>query len=180
MVIVVVSKQLSLSIEQAKLCLWSSCTADLVAAGLQFHQRRNSDKRLQVSADFDDILSWFECLDSLEKIPPIFCEALDLIKLPPLSLDPISEQVRDNSLLIKSLSKSIQGMEMKMTSFLERSSSSSPNTEKGVSSVTGRPVTFADAVSSDVQRYNVHVPAPVRPQPPSPAVSETREANLIL
>ena len=178
---IVLERFVPLSIEQAKLCLWSAYTADLVAAGLQFHQRRNSDKRLQVSADFDDIISWFECLDSLEKIPPIFCEALDLIKLPPLSLDPISEQVRDNSLLIKSLSKSIQGMEMKMTSFLERSPSS-PNTEKSVSSDSGGPVTFADAVSSDVQRCNVHVPAPVRPrpQPPSSVVLETREANLIL
>ena len=69
---------------------------------------------------------------------------------------------------------------MKITFFLERSSSSSPNTAKGVTSDTGRPVTFAHVVSSDVQRCNVHVSAPVRPQPPSPALSETREANLIL
>ena len=41
--------------------------------------------------NLDDLL---QCLDALDQIPPIFCEALDLLKLPPLALDPMAEQVK--------------------------------------------------------------------------------------
>ena len=53
-----------------------------------------TDRRSQVSADLEDILQAFVALDSSDFVPKIYCEASDLLKVSPLSLDPISEQVQ--------------------------------------------------------------------------------------
>ena len=75
-------------VEAAKGSLWEYCKVDLEAMDLVFHVRRDSD----IAANLEDILQMFEALDSLEKIPHIHCEAFDLLRLPPLSLDPVAEQ----------------------------------------------------------------------------------------
>ncbi len=49
----------------------------------------------------------FQLLDSLEKLPAIFCEANDLLKLPPLALDPVSEQLLGSCKAINMVDSSI-------------------------------------------------------------------------
>ena len=76
-------------VDRAKKALWDFCDHQLENANLVFHARRDSDKRSQCIANLDDILKAFEVLDADNLIPLIFCEASDLLRLPPLSLDPI-------------------------------------------------------------------------------------------
>jgi hypothetical protein len=64
---------------------------------LVFHARRDSDNRSQLVANLDDIVQAFEVLDSSDTIPTIYCEASQLHRIPPLSLDPVAEQVHSNS-----------------------------------------------------------------------------------
>ncbi len=64
--------------------------------GLTFHARRASEKWSQAAAELDDITEAFQLLDSLEKLLAIFCEANDLLELPPLAIVPVSEQLRGN------------------------------------------------------------------------------------
>ena len=68
-------------------------------AGISYQSRRDSDKRSQLSANLNDIIMAFDALDTNNLIPQIFCEARysDLVKLPPISLDPVAEQVELNS-----------------------------------------------------------------------------------
>ena len=65
-----------------------------MAANLPFQARRDSDKRSQLTANIDDIIQAFDALDSSDSIPCIYCEATDLLLLPPPCLDPTAEQVQ--------------------------------------------------------------------------------------
>ena len=56
-----------------------------------------SQRRRSVIKHLEDILAEFEVLDSTDSLPEMFCEAKDKLKLPPLSLDPVSELVNQNS-----------------------------------------------------------------------------------
>ena len=57
------------------------CDADLSLPDVPFTPRCSSEKRTQAAADLEDILA-FSKLDEADKIPQIFCEATDLVKLP--------------------------------------------------------------------------------------------------
>ena len=114
------------AIEQSKQSLWEACQSDLDAGGLCFHQRRSSDRRAQIEADLDDVLAAFDLLDSKALILPIFCEASELYRLPSLSLDPVSEQVQDNTKALLSLTSVVNSIEKKMSSFFETSASTFP------------------------------------------------------
>ena len=59
-------------------------------------------------ANLDYLLQAFHRLDSTDEVPKFYCEALHLLKLPPLSLDPIAEQVKLNSSVLKTLSSTIE------------------------------------------------------------------------
>ena len=82
------------AVEHSKRLLWESCKGELEGAGLVYHQRLGSDK---INADLEDILAAFDALDAESLIPPIYCGATELPRLPPLSLDPVSEQVQDST-----------------------------------------------------------------------------------
>ena len=69
---------------------------------------------VNVLPNLDDILKAFEVLDADNLIPQIFCEASDLLRLPPLSLDPIGEQVHANSEVLVTLKLSIASLELKI------------------------------------------------------------------
>ena len=90
--------------------------------------RRSSDRRAQIEADLDDVLAAFDLLDSKALIPPIlnFCEASELYRLPSLSLDPVSEQVQDNTKALLSLTSVVNSIEKKTSSFFETSASTFP------------------------------------------------------
>ena len=104
---VIMERFSSADVEKAKKLLWEVCEGLLLGAGLEFHIRRDSDRRSQLSANLDDLLQAFHRLDSTDEIPLFYCEALHLLKLPPLSLDPIAEQVKLNSSVLKRLSSTI-------------------------------------------------------------------------
>ena len=104
-----------MAVDTAKKLLWDACKDQLVSAGVSFHSRY-SDKRSQLVANFEDILQAFQSLDSLNQVPSIYCEAVDLLQLPPLSLDPVAEQVKSNSLALKTLSSTMEDMSKKLTS----------------------------------------------------------------
>ena len=77
-------------LSSAKKTLWETCGADLSSLDLPFTSRRSSEKRTQATADLEDILLVFSKLDEADKIPQIYCEAAELVKLPPIAADPIS------------------------------------------------------------------------------------------
>ena len=59
----------------------------------------------------------FDTLDSNDSISPIYCEASDLYKLPPISLDPLAEQVESNCQVLKDLKSVVECLESKFSSF---------------------------------------------------------------
>ena len=50
-------------VEAAKGSLWEYCKVDLEAMDLVFHVRRDSDRRSQLAANFEDIIQMFHPLD---------------------------------------------------------------------------------------------------------------------
>ena len=104
------------SISAAKRLLWDSCAQALRSFNLPYQQRRDSDKRKQLAADIEDLLLAFGALDSNSSIPSIYCEAGELYKLPPISLDPLAEQVEKNSQVLTNLTSAVQCLETKLSS----------------------------------------------------------------
>ena len=74
--------------------------------------------RGQLVADTEDIIAAFDALDAKDLIPPMFCDASDLFRLPPLSLDPVAEQVSLNSQSLDALSASVKALESKVSSLV--------------------------------------------------------------
>ena len=66
--------------------------------------------------NLEDILQALEVLDSINKVPNIYCEATDLLNMPPSSLDPVSEQVASNSQALESLVATVVRLEQQLTS----------------------------------------------------------------
>ena len=106
------------SIESAKKKLWSSQESVLSSGGLSLLQRRDSEKRRQSVADLDDILSAFDMLDEKNCIPAMYCEAKELLLLPPLSLDPVSEQLRSNTSSLDAVSAKVDSLEAAVSASL--------------------------------------------------------------
>ena len=84
--------------------------------------------------------------EALEKFPHIHCEAFDLLRLPPLSLDPVAEQVQCNSQTLKSLASVIEKLENKLSSFID-----SPKQQSYATMVTSVPLTQPSAPAQQSQ-----------------------------
>ena len=95
----------------AKKALWESCSDDLSSLDLPFTPRRSSEKRTQAVADLEDILLAFSKLDEVDKIPLIYCEASDLVRLPPIAADPISELVIGNRACLQEIEAKISQLQ---------------------------------------------------------------------
>ena len=96
---------------------------------LPFTPRRSSEKRSQAAADLDDILHAFSKLDEVDKIPEIFCEATELVKLPPVATNLIGELIAVNAASLKVIEDKISQLQVDLTgmsSNLESSSFSIP------------------------------------------------------
>ncbi len=121
------------AVEHSKRLLWESCKEELKGTGLVYHQRCGSDKRERIDADLEDILAAFDALDAhiykasqprgraldaKSSVPPIYCEATELPKIPSLSLDPVSEQVQDNTRSLLALTSAVTDLEKKLSTFL--------------------------------------------------------------
>ena len=154
-------------LEKAKLNLWNFCKSDLEANGLQFHARRDSDKRSQLMADLSDLLKFFDVLDSVDQVPPIHCEASDLLRLPPFS---VAEQVQGVSQSLSSLSDMVDRFDKKLSSFLD--SSSSTSVQSSYASVA-----FSTALTNPVPSSTMSVQKNITPPSLSP---DGRELNVIL
>ena len=72
----------------------------------------------------------FDALDSNDSIPPIYCEASDLYKLPPISLDPLAEQVESNCQVLKDLKSVVERLESKFSSFSSTTTSRDHSSEQ--------------------------------------------------
>ena len=105
-------------VENAKKELWDYCRKDLEAAGIAYHIRRGSDKRSQLAANVDDLAEAFVALDSSDLIPGIYCEATDLLRIPSLSFDPVSEKVETNTLSLNDLVAKVDCLEAKIASLV--------------------------------------------------------------
>ena len=70
--------------------LWDFSGPDLSRLGLTYQSHRNADKQQLSESLFADLVSAFETLDADDVLPDtdIYCEAIDLLSLPSLELDP--------------------------------------------------------------------------------------------
>ena len=59
---IVVERFSSAAVESAKTILWNSCESHLLSGGLEFHNRRHSDKRSQLDANLNDLYKHFSVL----------------------------------------------------------------------------------------------------------------------
>ena len=153
-------------VEAAKGSLWEYCKVDLEAMDLVFHVRRDSDRRSQLAANLEYILQM------LDKIPHIHCEAFDLLRLPPLSLDPVAEQVQCNSQTLKSLASVIEKLENKLSSFID-----SPKQRSYATMASSVPLTQPSAPAQQSQSQ-ASLPAQ-RTSSRSP-LADGRDSNVIL
>ena len=110
--------------------------------------------------------------EALEKIPHIHCEAFDLLRLPPLSLDPVAEQVQCNSQTLKSLASVIEKLENKLSSFID-----SPKQQSYATMASSVPLTQPSAPAQQSQSQ-ASLPAQ-RTSPRSP-LADGHECNVIL
>ena len=106
----------SAHVENAKRLLWDSCGQLSEEVNLPFYARRDSENRIQLSANIEDLVAAFDALDSNHMLPEMFFEASDLFRLPPLSLDPVAEQVNLNSRSLDILTTSVKDLECKLSS----------------------------------------------------------------
>ena len=81
---------------------------------LPFTPQRSLEKRTQAVADLEDILLAFSKLDDTEKIPQIYCEASELVTLPPIAADPISEFVTGNRVCLQETEANISLIQEKL------------------------------------------------------------------
>ena len=111
------------SVSAAIKLLWESCDDAFRALNLPYQQQRDSDKRKQLTADIQDLIMAFDALDSSHFISSIYCEASDLYKLPPISLDPLAEQVENNSQILRDLKCVVECPESKFSLMTSTSTS---------------------------------------------------------
>jgi len=126
----------------AKKSLWEFCDADLSLLDVPFTPRHSSEKCTQAAADLEDILLAFSKLDEADKIPQIFCEATDLVKLPPIAADPISDLVLGNKACLQEIEGKISQLHAQITALQESTS----KVEANISTAPSSPLSYADAV----------------------------------
>ena len=166
--------------------LCDSCGQLLEEAGMPYQSRRDSDRRSQLSANLEDIIMAFNALDTNDLIPQIFCEASDLVKLPPISFDPVAEQVELNSKYLDALNSTVQGLGEKLSSLFSTLSSSSitiDGTRTVASDVVGADNdTYARHASISLPSHSTSTGLPSRrlPIPPASSRIDDRASNLIL
>ena len=78
---------------------------------MTFHAHRGSEKRSQGAAELDDIVEAFNALDARDKLPTMYYEANDLLKLPPITLHHVSEQLLDNRKSLDYLAESVKTLQ---------------------------------------------------------------------
>ena len=90
--------------------LCDRCQATLADLDFVYHARRDTDKRTAHVAVCDDLLLAFNKLDSADSIPPIYCEAEQLLHIPVLSPQDAAALLKDTSSLVDKLHKDISAI----------------------------------------------------------------------
>ena len=84
-----------------------------------------------------------DVLDSLNLIPAMYCEAADLLNMPSLSLDPVSEQVALNSQALESLIATVARLDGQLsTLFTSSISTASSSSNQGCGSAEDSNTSF--------------------------------------
>lgn len=174
----------SFLVESAKKELFSACKDCLQASGIVYKQRRSSEKRDQVMADLEDILGAFDALDGSNHLPEVFCEAADLLLLPPICLDPVSEQVAINTKTLVSLNETCESLKNQLATSI----TSLEKELKALNTTRSVPLGSSMATPSAKSLLGPHPSGPSRPLMPStstyavnpPTTLPDRSANLIL
>ena len=112
---VIASRFDAATVSLAVKALWEFSGNDLSRLGLVYHSRRNTDKQQLFESVFADLINVFDTLDADHCLPDIYCEALDLLFLPPLELDPVS-QLKTNTKALQSLCTSVDSLPPKVAS----------------------------------------------------------------
>ena len=102
----------SSSLIEAHKLLWDFCCDSLKELGLVYHSRRSTDKHDAFEATLVDILSVIDKLDEADSIPPIFCEASQLIKISSLEPDPVSKRLDTNYKAITGLVEKVDNISL--------------------------------------------------------------------
>ena len=95
-------------ISDALKLLWNHSRSELEALNFTYHEKRGSEKNPLADLIIKDLFYVFNKLDSSDKIPPIFCEAVDLLKLPPFVTNLPAATVHESNLRIKDLQTNIK------------------------------------------------------------------------
>ena len=98
----------STAVRKAKDVLWAECCAKLEELKLEKIRRRDTSSRSQAEADLEDILDAVEKLDACQVLPKPYCEADDLLRLPPaIPARSVSVEVSNLADKIESLQKEV-------------------------------------------------------------------------
>ena len=79
-----------------------------------------SKGRRQLGFLIRDLLEFFDSLDANDKLPPVYCEPNDLLKLPPLVLDPVSNQIRESCKSLRKIGSSIHELKEHLRASLSK------------------------------------------------------------
>ena len=96
------------------------------------------------------ILQAFCKLDDIDKVPLIYCEANELVKLPPVTADPVSELVIANSACLKE----IEGRISQLHDDLAGLRTLTARVETSISSTPSPPSSYAAAVGASVSNVS--------------------------
>ena len=133
------------ALSDAMKTLWNYCQDKLSSMDVSYHVRRATDKRPVNVAVIDDLLSAFDKLDSADSIPPIYCEAVDLLGLPSLSLADTKSVLHDTCSLVDKLHTNFTDLSSNLSTF---SSSFDSLRQQFSSTCTSLKDSFDNALSS--------------------------------
>ena len=159
---------------EAKKMLWDKC--DLANLGFPLTNRRTTEKRSQATADLEDILTAFSKLDESDNIPLIFCEAGDLVKLPPIVTDPVCEIINDNRISLLNLEKDIKDLTKK---FNDLSSSISNDKSHRSYAAAAHPGSNS-SIPGEVSLHNVNPVKPVIPRNQNVILFGLKESDSLI
>ena len=156
---------------EAKKMLWDEC--ELANLGFPLTNRRTTKKRSQATADLEDILTAFSKLDEGDNI---FCEAGDLVKLPPIVTDPVCEIINDNRTSLRNLEKDIKDLTQK---FNDLSSSISNDKSHRSYAAAARPGSNS-STPGEVSLPNVNPVKPVIPRNQNVILFGLKESDSLI
>ena len=110
----------AVDLSEAMKRLWDSTQTKLTSLDFVYHTRRDTEKRPANIVVCEDLLLAFDKLDSASSIPPIYCEADQLLRIPPISTDGAASLLSDTSSLVDKLNTDVSGITASLISNRDR------------------------------------------------------------